>query len=244
MIPLTPNTLLAVQIIAHLSIIPMIIWGTWWQWLVAIFVYFLNGCLGMTMTYHRLLSHKAWACPKWLEKLFVLFATIGMTGSAISWVAIHRKHHAFVDTERDPHSPKHRGWFWTHFLSMYAKVEVKYAGHLLRDNFYHFQHQHYFTINIIYAVILYLIDPFALIYAWLVPSMILWNAGSIIVSTSHRGGTSHNDLIFALTVWGEGYHTNHHDDARASRFGKYDLGGVIIGFIEKWYKAKSVGENA
>lgn len=233
MIPLTTYTLLLAQILAHLSVIPMIIWGTWWHWVITIFVYFLSGCLGMTMTYHRLLSHKSWICPRWMEKLFVGFATIGMTGSAISWVAIHRKHHAFVDTKRDPHSPKYLGWFWTHFLSMYALVEIKYARHLLRDNFYHFQHRQYFTINIIYALILYILDPFALIYAWLVPAMILWNAGSVIVSTSHRNGKPHNDLIFALSVWGEGYHENHHQNVKSKRFGKYDLGGIIISLLEK-----------
>ncbi len=244
MIPLTAYSLLVAQIIAHLSIIPMIMYGTWWHWCIAIFVYFLNGCLGMTMTYHRLLSHKSWNCPKWLEYLFSLFAAIGMTGSAISWVSIHRKHHRFNDTERDPHSPKYKGFFWVHFLSMFATVDPRYTVDLLRQPFYVWQHKHYFTINIVYAIALYLIDPFALIYAWLVPSMLLWNGGSTIVSISHRQGGPFNDLLLAFVIWGEGYHKNHHDKASMKRFGKYDLGGVIIELIEKFYKPKVVGTNA
>ena len=77
-------TLFSVQLLAHLSLVPMILWGTWNNWLIAFFIYFLNGCLGMTMTYHRLLSHRAWSAPKWLEYLGTLCATIGLTGSAIS----------------------------------------------------------------------------------------------------------------------------------------------------------------
>ena len=241
MLTVTPKKLLLAQIIAHLSLIPMIMYGQWWHWGVAIFIYFCNGCLGMTMTYHRLLSHKAWNPPKYIEYLFALFATIGLTGTAISWVAIHRKHHCFADTEKDPHSPFFKGWFWAHYLSMFAKVEVKYASHLLRDKFYLFQHKNYFLINFMYALILYCIDPFAVVYAWLVPAMILWNAGSSIVSISHRNGHTNNDITLALLVWGEGYHTNHHKSANANRFGKYDLGGTLIEFIEKWYKPKTLG---
>lgn len=234
MIPAKPSTILGAQIIAHLALIPMIMYATWWQWIIAIFVYFLNGCLGMTMTYHRLLSHRSWKCPKFLEKLFVLCATIGMTGPAISWVAVHRKHHAFVDTDKDPHGPAQRGWFWCHYLSMFAKVDVKYAAHLIRDSFYHWQHNHYFTINLVYAATLWLLfGPFALVYAWLVPACILWNAGSTIVSISHRGGKPHNDPILYFLTWGEGYHIVHHDSAGKKRFGKWDLGGVIIEQIER-----------
>lgn len=240
MIKTTPYSLLFFQILAHLSIIPMLIWGEWWQWAVAIFVYFLNGCLGMTMTYHRLLSHKAWNCPKKVEYLFSLFATIGLTGPAISWVAIHRKHHGFVDTDNDPHSPIYKGWFWSHFLSMFAKVEIKYAGNLLKDKFYLWQHKHYLDINVAYCVLLALIDPFAVIYAWLLPAMLLWNGGSAIVSISHRNGTINSDILLALLVWGEGYHREHHENANNSRFGKYDLGGILIGFNSKWNKTKSL----
>lgn len=182
----------------------------------------------MTMTYHRLLSHKSWSPPKWIEYLFTLFATIGLTGSAISWVAIHREHHAHTDTEDDPHSPAHKGFIYAHWLSMFSPVNIKYARHLLRDKFYSWQHKYYYEINLSYALILFAIDPFALVYAWLVPAMILWNAGSSIVSLSHRNGQVHSDLILALLVWGEGYHIRHHDKPNDVRFGKWDLGGWLI----------------
>lgn len=228
MIPNNAYTVLIAQIIAHLSIIPMIMYGEWYHWLIALFVYFLNGCLGMTMTYHRLLSHRSWNPPKWVEYLFTLFATIGMTGSAIAWVAIHREHHKFQDTEKDPHSPRFKGMIWAHFFSMFATVKPRYVVDLMRDKFYENQHKYYFEINLLYAAILYLIDPFAVIYAWLVPAMILWNGGSLIVSVVHRGGKAHNDTIFALTTWGEGYHETHHINPGLSRFGKWDLGGWLI----------------
>lgn len=239
MIPVSPYTILLSQIIAHLSIIPMIMYGEWYHYLISIFIYFLNGCLGMTMTYHRLLSHKSWNPSKYIEYLFVLFATIGLTGPAISWVAIHRKHHTFVDTDQDPHSPLYKGWFKAHYLSMFAEVDLKYAKHLLREKFYILQHKYYFEINLIYGFLLFLIDPFAIVYAWLFPAMILWNGGSSIVSLSHRNGKINSDLILALLVWGEGYHDEHHKRAGNSRFGKYDLGGILINLHTRYFQKVS-----
>lgn len=241
MIPNNSYSILIAQIIAHLSIIPLVIYGEFYHYAIAIFVYFLNGCLGMTMTYHRLLTHRSWNCPKLTEYIFSLFATIGLTGSALSWVAIHREHHAFTDTSKDPHSPAYRGWMWSHYFSMFAKVKIRYVRDLLNEKFYTYQHKFYFEINLVYGIILFYIDPFAPIYAWLVPAALLWNGGSLIVSTSHRSNGPHNDLIFVLTTWGEGYHKNHHDDVRLSRFGKYDLGGIIIDKFKKYYKASSLG---
>jgi fatty-acid desaturase len=240
MIPNNKYTVLSAQIIAHLSLIPMIIYGDLWMWGIAIFVYFLNGCLGMTMTYHRLLSHRSWNPPKWVEYLFTLFATIGMTGSAIAWVAIHREHHKHADTEKDPHSPGFKGWFYAHFLSMFSKVNPRYVVDLMKDKFYVWQHKWYFEINLAYGIILYFIDPFAVVYAWLVPAMLLWNGGSLIVSTSHRNNTQNNDLILAITTWGEGYHKVHHDYPGQFRFGRWDLGGFLIEQYQKCLKAAPV----
>lgn len=228
MIPFNKWTIFIAQIIAHLAVIPLIMYGEWWHYLIVLFVYFLNGCLGMTMTYHRLLAHRTWNPRKWVEYLYTFFATIGMTGSAISWVAIHREHHRYENTEKDPHSPYHKGWFWAHYLSMFAKVNPRYTKDLMRSKFYQFQHKHYMDICIAYGIVVYLLDPFAIVYAWLVPAALLWNGGSLIVSTSHRHNTQHNDLIFAITTWGEGYHSNHHDYPNKYRFGKWDLGGFLI----------------
>ena len=97
--------LLVAQIIAHLSIIPMIIYGSWYHWLLGFGVYFITGCFGMTITYHRLLSHKSWNAPKWFEYFGSLAGTYGLTGSTIGWVAIHKEHHHYTDQEGDPHSP-------------------------------------------------------------------------------------------------------------------------------------------
>ena len=232
MLKVTATRLFICQAIAHLSIIPMIYYGHWNHYLVSLFVYFLTFCLGITMTYHRYHSHRSYTADKNVINLFTLITTIGLIGSAISWVSVHRKHHQYSDTEKDPHSPKYKGFFYAHYLSMYAKPEIKYSSNLLRDEFLVWQHKNYFLINIIYLLILCIIDPFAVIYAYLFPAMLLWNAAGSINSYSHRSGTANNDLIPALLTFGEGYHENHHSKPMSYRFGKYDLGGYLIELIK------------
>ena len=231
MLKLTAERLFICQIMAHISIIPMIIYGSWYHYFVSIFIYFLTFCLGITMTYHRYHSHRSYKTDERLIKLFTLITTIGLIGSAISWVSVHRKHHAYSDSEKDPHSPKFKGFFYAQYLSMFAKPEIKYSSNLLRDEFLVWQHKNYFLINIFYILALSAIDPFAIIYAYLFPAMLLWNAAGFINSYAHRGGKANNDIIPALLTFGEGYHENHHSKPMSHRFGKYDLGGYLIELI-------------
>ncbi len=242
---LTARSLFIAQLIAHLGFLLLVLTGSLYQWGVAFGVYFFSGCIGMTMTYHRLLSHRAWNPPKWIEYFGTLCATIGMTGSALSWVSIHRKHHRFTDTPDDPHSPFHKGFVYCQWLSMFERVEVKYVVDLSRQNFYRLQHKYYFYICLIYALVVALIDPFAIVYAFLAPACILWNAGSSIVTLAHLHGSKDHEIssragnswVLGLLVWGEGWHNNHHHDAKSpyffEKFWQVDIGGYLIWLLQR-----------
>lgn len=143
MIKLTPKTILLFHVLTHASVFLMFTQASVWQWGVALFVYFLTGAIGMSGTYHRLLSHKSYNPPKWWEYFGSICGTIGGTGSTLSWVATHREHHRFTETERDPHSPYHHNVWWVQFFSMFHKVNLKYAPDLLRSKFHIAIHTHY-----------------------------------------------------------------------------------------------------
>jgi fatty-acid desaturase len=74
--------------------------------------YYLLAGLGVNLAYHRALSHRSLKLQKWLERTLV---TIGLpAGTPVQWAANHRYHHAHTDTELDPHSPVHHGFWYAH----------------------------------------------------------------------------------------------------------------------------------
>lgn len=74
--------------------------------------YYLLAGLGVNLGYHRVLSHRSVKLNKWLERALV---TVGLpAGTPIQWVGNHRFHHAHTDTDLDPHSPVHRGFWYAH----------------------------------------------------------------------------------------------------------------------------------
>ncbi len=66
---------------------------------------YLITAVGVTVGFHRLLTHRAFATHRWLERVFAVAGSLSVQGSVMDWVADHRKHHAHTDREGDPHSP-------------------------------------------------------------------------------------------------------------------------------------------
>lgn len=75
--------------------------------------YFITGCLGITLSYHRQLSHRSFATPKWLEYALAYCGVLAIQGEPMEWVSSHRYHHLHTDTPLDPHSP-YEGFWWSH----------------------------------------------------------------------------------------------------------------------------------
>jgi stearoyl-CoA desaturase (delta-9 desaturase) len=73
--------------------------------LAILIVMYLITALGITVGFHRLLTHRAFATYPWLERTFAVMGSLSVQGSVMDWVADHRKHHAHTDREGDPHSP-------------------------------------------------------------------------------------------------------------------------------------------
>jgi stearoyl-CoA desaturase (delta-9 desaturase) len=245
MFSVSKKSLIIYQILAHLSLLIMIIYGSWQQWIISICLYVLISTIGGTITYHRLISHRSFNSPPWFEYIGTILASLGGNGSSITWAAIHREHHRYTDKEKDPHSPKYHSFFKIQFLSMLDKPNIRYVPDLLRSKFHLWIHQYYWIINIIYVTIIMILDPFAIIYAYFVPTLMVWHAGSLINTLNHTHGyrnydttdISTNNLITGYLVGGEGWHNNHHAMPSNPSFKKnwweFDLGYFIINLVKK-----------
>ena len=74
-------------------------------WLLSVLMYVCIGAFGVSIGYHRLLSHKSFKTSKFWEYFCSTWGALAFTGSAVGWVGMHRDHHRFSDREGDPHSP-------------------------------------------------------------------------------------------------------------------------------------------
>jgi stearoyl-CoA desaturase (Delta-9 desaturase) len=127
-------------------------WQVWSELLgwhdVVVFglMYMLTG-LGVTVGFHRHLTHRAFATKRWVRGTLAVLGSAAIEGPVISWVADHRKHHAFADQPGDPHSPHvdhghglrgalrglahaHVGWL---FIHTHRGAKQRYAPDLLAD---------------------------------------------------------------------------------------------------------------
>src|SRR5918996_6087046 len=77
--------------------------------LAILIVMYLITAAGITVGYHRMLTHRSFRTHKATEYAFAVLGTMAVQGSVIAWVADHRKHHAHTDVEGDPHSPHGHG---------------------------------------------------------------------------------------------------------------------------------------
>ncbi|MEM7227472.1 MAG: fatty acid desaturase [Planctomycetota bacterium] len=98
---------------------------------------------GINLCYHRLLTHRSFVVPAWLERVFVIMALCCFEDTPGKWVAIHRYHHIHSDHQPDPHSPRvtflwsHVGWLVVRNRGAHnVKVYRKYASDVLSKPFY------------------------------------------------------------------------------------------------------------
>jgi len=130
----------------------LVAWQLWekalhWSDLIVFLVLYILCGLGVTVGFHRLFTHRAFATTRWLRFTFGVLGSAAIEGPVISWVADHRKHHAFSDKEGDPHSPHvdhgvglrgalrglahaHVGWL---FIHTQRGAKRRYAPDLIKD---------------------------------------------------------------------------------------------------------------
>ena len=113
-----------------------------WRWssvVVFLAVWLVGQNVGIGMSYHRQLTHRGYATPKWLEYFMAACGTMALQGGPLYWVAVHRMHHQYTDKPGDPHSPRdgawwsHMGWILNGSLHSESKVLSRYAPDLAKD---------------------------------------------------------------------------------------------------------------
>ncbi len=165
-----------VAVMHLLALLVLVPWLFNWVSVAVMFIgVSLFGQLGIPVCYHRLLTHRSFRTPKWLERFFVLMALCSAQETPAKWVAWHRMHHNHSDEQEDPHSPLVT-FFWAHFgwLVYYNgattnfSVYQKYARDILEDPFYMLLEKHRTIAAWIYLAhaVLFFAVSLAVGYAW------------------------------------------------------------------------------
>jgi stearoyl-CoA desaturase (delta-9 desaturase) len=219
----------------HLLAIPALFMFSWKALLFAVALWWVAGSLGIGMGYHRLLTHRGYKTPKWVEYFLTLCGTLALEGGPIFWVATHRVHHQNTDVEGDPHSPNDGG-FWSHMgwimtgNAMHNQLDelLPYVPDLRKDRFHTWiSRWHWVPLTVLGLVILavggwqyvmwgiFLRTTLGLHATWLVNSAThMWGSQRFLT-----GDSSTNSFWVAILTFGEGWHNNHHAHPQSARHG-------------------------
>lgn len=227
----------------HTGAVAALFFFSWARLAVAVGLYVLAINVGIGMCYHRLLTHRGYQVPLWLEHAMAVCATLSLEGGPIFWVSTHRVHHQLSDHAGDPHTPREGGWWahlgwlvWGNALHSQTEALNRYSPDLARDPFYGWLSKYHWVPLVLSGVLLAGLG-------WLsggpvnALGMLLWGAFLrvtvglhttwLVNSATHMWGSrrfqtrddSRNNWWVALVSGGEGWHNNHHANPVSARHG-------------------------
>ena len=227
----------------HVMALGAVYFFTWKAVALLLFLGWFTGGIGVCLGYHRLLTHGSFQTYRPIRWLIAFIGGLSGQGSAITWIANHRKHHAFSDKEGDPHSP-HDGPWWSHMFwfcpyfgqQWHHDLSTKYAPDLVKDPFMRFLHKTFLIWQFAFGGLLFAIGYFGwdaftgwsfvfwglflrMVYVW----HITWAVNSATHMWGYRNYETSDDSTnlwwVGLLSYGEGWHNNHHAFQRMARHG-------------------------
>ncbi|CAN5561332.1 fatty acid desaturase [soil metagenome] len=252
------NTIMVVSF--HLLCIPMFFTFSWANLAALLIGNWIVGSLGVGLGWHRLLTHRSFKAPKWLEYILTIFGTMSMQDPPDKWVATHRMHHAFVDTDKDPHSAQSGFWWpqigWVLWGKAQDHDEVtlrQYVPDLMKDKI-QVAISNFYLVPIVLSIgIFYAIGGWPMV-VWGVFGRVVfgWHTTWFVNSLAHiygkrphiTGDLSTNNWFVAILTFGEGWHNNHHAFPTSARHGldwyQFDQNWITIRIFEKLGWAKNI----
>ena len=199
----TIGFMVAIHALAVVAMLPQ-----FWSWqAVATFLvlYWITACLGVTIGYHRLLSHRAFRVPRWLEHFFATCGAISCQHGPIDWVGLHRHHHKFSDTDVDHHTSL-KGLWWSHMGWMLQDIPAMAAvpqltGDLARDPYYRWLNNNFLLLQAPLAALLFWIGTATGAGGW---ALVLWGIPLRLVLVYHCTWLVNS----ATHYWGDAPHNS------------------------------------
>jgi len=219
-----------------------------WSDLILLAVMYSLVALGVTVGYHRMLTHRSFRPHPVVKCILLILGSMSLEGPALQWAATHIKHHAMSDREGDPHSPV-EGFFHAHMGWIFSNDEGDpniYCRNLVNDRMVVFMSRTFVVWSILALVIPFAIGGWTgLLWAGLVRIFlthhVTWSVNSVCHTFGKRAyettDRSRNEWVVGLLGFGEGWHNNHHAFPRSAfhglRWWQFDLSGYTIWMLER-----------
>ena len=224
-----------VMVIYHILAVIALFHFSWKGVGVAAVLWFISGSLGIGIGYHRLLTHRGFRSPKWLEYCLAVCGTLALEGGPIFWVGIHRIHHQLTDREGDPHSPRDGKW-WSHMgwvitgrsLHQETGQLAAYVPDLRRDRFYLWLSRYHWLTQVVVGLAVWYFGGWNMVlWGGFLRTVVGLHATWMVNSATHLWGSrrwatgddSTNNFFVALLTFGERWHNNHHAHPNSARHG-------------------------
>ena len=241
-----------VMVAFHVGAVAALFVFSWKACVLAIVLWWAAGSLGIGMGYHRLLTHRSYKTPRWMEYFLTVCGTLALEGGPIFWVATHRIHHQNTDKEGDPHSPRdgglwaHMGWILTgQTMHNNAAELLPYVPDLRKDKFHVWiSRWHWVPIAVLGVAILVAGGWRYVLWGIFFRTVLGLHSTWLVNSATHMWGTrrfpthdtSKNSFCVALLTFGEGWHNNHHAHPQSARHGL-----AWYEFDPNWYGISALG---
>lgn len=229
-----PNYTIIVWMVAiHILLLLAPFTFSWGGIVVLLVLYFLTACLGITLGFHRLLTHRSLKAPRWLERFLATLGTLALQGGPFRWVAQHRMHHCGADSDEDPHDSRrgfwhsHIGWMLQRRFKFDDVLRLqKFARDICADPYLLWLSRPAVQIvmQVVLGLVLLVIGGWGyVIWGVFVRLVVVYHVTWLVNSASHMWGYrryetkdgSMNNWYVALLTFGEGWHNNHHAEPSA-----------------------------
>jgi len=210
-------------VLIHLGCAAAIWSGITWQAIVICAALYWLRMFAIGAGYHRYFSHRSYSAGRAFQFILAVLAQSSAQKSILWWAAKHRHHHLHSDTSRDVHSPRHKGFIYSHVGWIFARQHDKTDLVKVADfaSFPELRWLHKFEVlpAVAIAVLCFLIAGWSgLIVGFLWSTVLLYHATFCINSLAHvhgrkryvTGDDSRNNWLLAFFTMGEGWHNNHH----------------------------------
>jgi fatty-acid desaturase len=248
------------MLIFHIGAVAALFMFSWKAVCIALLLWWMVGSFGIGLGYHRLLTHRGYKTPKWVEYLLTVCGTLALEGGPFFWVGTHRVHHQNTDKEGDPHSPRDGG-FWAHMgwiitgraLHNNSSGLLPYVPDLRKDKFHTWISKWHWVPVALLAGILFVVGGWKYVmWGIFLRTVIGLHATWLVNSATHMWGsrrfatadTSTNSFWVAMLTFGEGWHNNHHAHPQSPRHGlawyEFDLNWYEICVLRMLHLASDV----